>query len=239
MKRALLFATAVLLVLGLVGCTDPIANTPLQDQEPPNSPTRVKVFPPYNPADPDAVDGTFLVYREWSVDPYGFGDGLERPEALEYPYVVMYEPGGELVYSGFNVYRAQSDGEGGYEVFELLNPDGYLKPETLRPKPTWENDDPVPKDPPTADFSENELDFPAYQADLDGFKYDQNPLDPEWDPRDASGYFPLNYYAYARRAYGYVDNGFTVGADYTQYAWAVVFVDSAGNMSDAVIATVE
>jgi hypothetical protein len=230
LKRIRLYLL-MLLAVGLLvaGCTDPVANTPLQDQDPPQPPTRVKVFPPYNAAEPDAVPGTSLVYREWANDPYGFGDGLRRPKALEHPYVVMYESGGEQEYTGFNIYRSEA---GSSSNFTLLGEKQY--PETMRTKPDWSTGDPVPEDPPTREG--DELDFPAYLADQDGFKGYQDPLDQNWDPRNRSGYFPLHYYASNLYAYGFVDSTFDVTTmNYENYYWAVVFIDAVGNMSEPVI----
>jgi hypothetical protein len=222
---------ALVVVLLVAGCTDPVANDLYQDQNQPASPVRVQVCPPYDPVRHPEYPGTLLVYREWV-------DG--QPTPLTKPYITMYQSR-EPYYLGFKVWRK---GSGESDWTELT--DGrYMVPETMRSNPIPPEDwykRKIEYDEPNVDFSDStnvEMDFPAYNPDLDGFKGDQNPI-LGWDVNNPSDYYPYKYFLSDNYSYGFVDTGFDVSTmDYEDYKWAVCFVDYSGNMSDPVIVEVE
>ncbi|HDR06465.1 MAG TPA: hypothetical protein ENN88_02415 [Candidatus Coatesbacteria bacterium] len=231
-RGVFLFLLLAAVLLGS-GCTDPIANGPYQDQNQPSQPTRVMVYPPYDPIRHPEYPGVALVYREWVGG---------QPVPLDKPYITMYHTR-EQYYSGFKVWRRAKSGGNWTD----LTPEAYMVPEPMRVNPippeNWSDSERrIRYDKPNVDFADPnnvELDFPGYRPDLDGFKGDQNPLD-GWDVRDESDYYPYKYFFRENRTFGFVDVGFDVGGmDYEDYRWAVCFVDYSGNMSDPVIVEVE
>jgi len=225
---------ALLVMLLVAGCTDPVANDLYQDQNQPSSPSRVQVFPPYDLARHPEYPGTLLVYREWTGSPL-------QPQPLDKPYITMYQSR-EPYYLGFRVWR-KAPGEDWVD----LTDGRYMVPEVLRSTPIrpedWQDSDRIiDYDEPNVNFSDSsniELDFPAYNPDLDGFKGDQNPIE-GWDVRDPSGYYPYKYFFSDGYSFGFVDTSFDVHTmDYEDYKWAVCFVDYSGNMSEPVIVEVE
>ncbi|HUT99726.1 MAG TPA: hypothetical protein VM054_11725 [bacterium] len=231
---------ALLVMLLVAGCTDPVANDLYQDQNQPGSPVRAQVFPPYDLERHPEYLGTLLVYREWEGGQGG------QPTPLDKPYITMYQsrelydpknPG----YFGFKVWRKAAGGN-----WVELTDGKYMVPETIRSNPilpeNWKSSNKlIIYDEPNVVFNTNnvELDFPAYNPDLDGFRGDQNPI-LGWDVHNPSGYYPYKYFFSENYSYGFVDTGFDVGTmDYEDYKWAVCFVDYSGNMSDPVIVEVE
>jgi hypothetical protein len=228
------FVPLALVVIFLVaGCTDPVANEPYQDQNQPSSPGRVMVFPPYDPVQHPEYPGTLLVYRVWVNG---------QPTPLTKPYITMYQSR-EPYYMGFKVWRKANN----ESTWTELTDGRYMVPEPKRDNPippeNWQSSNRVIiYDEPTVDFSDAnnvEMDFPAYNPNLDGFKGDQNPVE-GWDVHNPSGYYPYKYYLSETYSFGFVDTGFdTATMDYEDYKWAVCFVDYSGNMSDPVIVEVE
>jgi hypothetical protein len=222
---------ALLVMLLVAGCTNPVANDLYQDQNQPAMPGRVQVCPPYDPVRHPEYPGTLLVYREWT---HG------QPTPLNKPYITMYQSR-EPYYLGFKVWRKAAGGD-----WVELTDGKYMVPETMRENPVppdrWHHNDKIKYDEPDIDFSDSdnvELDFPAYNPDLDGFKGDQNPI-LGWDVNNPSGYYPYKYYLSDSYSFGFVDETFDVGTmDYEDYKWAVCFVDYSGNMSDPVIVEVK
>ncbi|MCX7021013.1 MAG: hypothetical protein NTW26_01835 [bacterium] len=223
---------ALLVTFLVAGCTDPVANDLYQDQNQPSSPGRVQVFPPYDLARHPEYPGTLLVYRVWVND---------QPTALTKPYITMYQSR-EPYYLGFKVWRKATVGD-----WVELTDGKYMVPEAIRSNPippeNWQASNRVIiYDEPNVDFSDSsnvEMDFPAYNPNLDGFKGDQNPI-LGWDVRDPSGYYPYKYFLSETYSFGFVDTSFDVGTmDYEDYKWAVCFVDYSGNMSDPVIVEVD
>jgi hypothetical protein len=233
--RFSLWLVPLLLALLVAGCTDPVSNWLYSDQNQPPLPSRVKVYPPYDPVKHPEYPGTMLVYRLWTGDP-------RQPQALDKPYITMYQYR-EPYYSGFKVWRKLN----GETDWTELTDGKYMVPETMRTNPIppedWQGSDRrIRYDQPTVDFSDAsnvELDFPAYRPEFDGFKGDQNPIE-GWDVRNPSGYYPYKYFLSDNYAYGFVDTSFDVSTmDYEDYKWAVCFVDYSGNMSDPVIVEVD
>ena len=225
---------ALLVMLLVAGCTDPIANDLYQDQNQPSSPSRVQVYPPYDLSRHPEYPGTLLVYREWTGSPL-------QPQALDKPYITMYQSR-EPYYLGFKIWRKAA----GESTWTELTDGRYMVPETIRSNPippdNWDDSDRIiDYDEPNVVFDADnvELDFPAYNPNLDGFKGDQNPIE-GWDVRNPSGYYPYKYFFSDGYSFGFVDTDFNVGTmDYEDYKWAVCFVDCSGNMSDPVIVEVE
>jgi len=216
--------TPLLVVLLVVGCTDPIAGGPYQDQSQPASPGRVMVYPPYDPVGHPEYPGTLQVYRERVGG---------QPVPLDKPYITMYQTW-EPYYSGFKVWRKVK----GDNPWTELTEGKYMVPETMRANPIpperWHHNDQIKYDEPKVNFSDAnnvELDFPAYRPDADGFKGDQDPLE-GWDVSNPSGYYPYKYFLADYRTFGFVDTTFNVDTmDYDDYKWAVCFVDYSGNES--------
>ncbi len=236
LSRLGLLLTPLLIVLLVVGCTDPITSGPYQDQNQPASPGRVMVYPPYDPAGHPEYPGTLQVYREWVGG---------QPVPLDKPYITMYQSS-EAYYLGFKVWR-KGTGESNWEELTVDGNDNSknMVPETKRDVPITADDwadssRRIIYDEPNVvfDASNVELDFPAYRPDLDGFKGDQNPID-GWDVNNTSGYYPYRYFFPENHTFGFIDTGFDVTTmDYEDYKWAVCFVDHSGNESDPVIVEV-
>ncbi|MCK4594169.1 hypothetical protein KAU45_06670 [bacterium] len=234
LSRLGLLLTPILMVLLVVGCTDPITSGPYQDQNQPASPGRVMVYPPYDLVGHPEYPGTLLVYRLWTGVPL-------QPEPLDKPYITMYQYR-EPYYTGFKVWRkANSE-----TTWTELTDGRYMVPETKRDVPitadAWaDSQRRIIYDKPNVDFTDAsnvELDFPAYRPDLDGFKGDQNPLE-GWDVSNPSGYYPYRYFFTENHTFGFVDTSFNVDTmDYDDYRWAVCIIDYSGNMSDPVIVEV-
>ncbi len=236
LSRLGLLLTPLLMVLLVVGCTDPITSGPYQDQNQPASPGRVMVYPPYDPVGHPEYPGTLLVYRLWVAG---------QPVPLDKPYITMYQTS-EAYYLGFRVWRKANDASKWTELTEDANDDPkYMVPEVKRSVPIAADDwadsqRRIIYDQPIVVFDASNvwLDFPAYRPDLDGFKGDQNPIE-GWDVSNPSGYYPYKYFLTENHTFGFVDTGFDVNTmDYEDYRWAVCFVDYSGNMSDPVIVEV-